>query len=146
MDVDSSDPSGVLDERTAPFTFGELVAADLILGLTEQQAAASWRLAFETMRRLRREQAAHPDDPDRHYEITLRDANLAALSLLSSDIAARVDRLRRGNRPELIEDWRRNRSDQEFAESMRELEEEDSRWEALKLEVSQMAREREGET
>lgn len=140
MHIDPVDPSGLLDEKTAPFTFGELVAADLILGLTEQEASASWRLAFGEIRRLRRAHAANPDDPDLAYGITVMEGNLAALSLLSSDVAKRVERLRRSDRSAQIEDWRGNLSEVELADKMRELEEQDERWEAVKLEVSRMPR------
>ena len=146
MDVHSVDPTGILDERNAPFTFRELVAADIILGLTEQEAAAAWRIAFEVTRRLWREAVMNREDPDQAYEFTLREGNLAALSLLSADAAERVDRLRIGNRPDLIDEWRRDLSGGELAEKMRELEEQDARWHEVKLEVGRMTRASNDET
>ena len=140
MNVDPVDPSGLLDEKTAPFTFRELVAADLILGLTEQGASASWRLAFEVTRRLWREAVVNRQDPDQAYEVTLQEGNLAALSMLSPDAAERVDRLRRGHRPALIDEWRRSLSGEELADRMRELEEQDAHWEEVKLEVGRIPR------
>lgn len=81
-------------EEMWPWTLEELIAADVLLGVPEPEARALWMTYREHAEREWQDYLAHQDEPGRTFGFMLGTDLLVALSLVSEETAARVERLR----------------------------------------------------
>jgi hypothetical protein len=77
-----------------PYTLEDLIAADMLLGTPEHEAREFWTAYLAHAEREWQDYLAHQDEPGRAFGFVLAAEVLLALSLVSEEAAARVERLR----------------------------------------------------
>lgn len=131
-----SDPEH-LDPDFVPFTLDELVAADVLLGVSDGEAQSVWTEGRANIEQERRSPSGNA------FGVTLAEGTLLALSLLSNGLARRVERLRTRGREEALAHWRRTLPAEEVERRVAEWRSGDREW-SVKREEMRRALERDG--